>query len=61
MRKGKKKSLQLRQDTLEIISGFAERNAKIPNRVDSETDEKIPDEMPLWRWRMRKKKGKKLF
>ncbi len=50
------------RDIMEITSGFAEENAKIPGRIDSKTGEEIPDEMPLWRWRMdrnRKRKANK--
>lgn len=43
------------RDVMEIVSGFSEENTKINDHTDSETGEKIPDGMPLWRWRRRRR------
>jgi len=44
-------------DLHKIITGASEKDAKIPNRVDSRGN-KIPDGMPRWHWRMmRRRKG----
>ena len=52
--KKEKGSLEFRE-VMEITSGQSEGNSKIPNRIDKRTQEKIPDGMPLWRWRRRRK------
>jgi hypothetical protein len=38
---------------------FSVENAKIKGRTDPKTGEKIPDGMPLWRWRKRRVFSKK--
>lgn len=54
---GKSKSAQSKRgplkfrDVMEITSGHSEENAKIPNRTDPKTGARIPDGMPMWRWR----------
>ena len=45
-----------RRDIMEISSRFSEGNARIKNRICPETGEKIPDDMPMWRWRGRRNK-----
>jgi len=44
------------RDVMEIVSGKSEGNTRIKNRICPETGEKIPDGMPMWRWRMRRRK-----
>jgi hypothetical protein len=50
--KNKEKRGPLRfRDVMEIVSGQSEGNAKIKGRTDKEGN-KIPDGMPMWRYRM---------
>jgi len=44
------------RDVMEISTCFSEGNARIKNRICPETGEKIPDDMPMWRWRGRRNK-----
>ena len=44
------------RDVMEISTRFSEGNANIENRICPEMGEKIPDDMPMWRWRRRRNK-----
>jgi len=46
------------RDVKELISTHSEANAKIKGRICPETGEKIPDGMPMWRWRRRRRSRK---
>ena len=46
----------MKNSWMEIVIGKSEGNARIKNRICPETGEKIPDDMPLWRWRGRRNK-----
>ena len=47
------------RDVKEILNGRSEENAKVPDRIDSDTGEKIPAGMPMWRWRRRRQRREK--
>ena len=46
----------MKNSWMEIVIGKSEGNARIKNRICPETGEKIPDDMPMWRWRGRRNK-----
>ena len=46
----------MKNSWMEIVIGKSEGNARIKNRICPETGKKIPDDMPMWRWRGRRNK-----